>query len=370
MAEILSDDYGLSEVESSPQRRAPDLPYRPKRTREYNPGIGLIGCGGIAAQQLNAYRHAGFQVRALCDRTRAKAEALREKYFPDAKVVDEAKDVFNREDIDVADLTPHPADRVELIEAAIMAGKHVLSQKPFVTDLQVGERLIALAEQKGVQLAVNQNGRWAPHFSFLREALQAGLIGEAQSVNFTLHWDHSWIIGTPFEQIDALILYDFGIHWFDLVSCFFGDRKAESVFARATRSHAQKAKPPMLAQALIQYPGGQASIIFNADVRHGQEDRTYIAGSLGSICSVGPSLSEQTVTLHTGEGWARPALEGTWFCEGFQGAMAELLCAIEDNRTPSNAARNNLASLELCFAAIESSIQWRPIVPGSVRKLL
>ncbi len=369
MAEILSDDYGLASVENVPQRPAPDLPYLPKRTREYNPGIGLVGCGGIAGQQLAAYRHAGYQVRALCDHTRAKAEALRDKYYPDAVIVEHANDLLVREDVEVVDLTPHPDDRVELIEAAIHAGKHVLSQKPFVTDLEVGARLVTLAEEKGVQLAVNQNGRWAPHFSYLRESLRAGLIGEVQSVNFTLHWDHSWIIGTPFEQIEALILYDFGIHWFDLATCFFGDRKAESVFAMATRSQAQKAKPPMLAQAMIQYPGGQASIIFNADVRHGQEDRTYIAGSLGSICSTGPSLSEQVVTMYTAEGWARPQLEGTWFREGFQGAMAELLCAIEEGRTPFNAARNNLSSLELCFAAIESSIQRRPIEPGSIRKL-
>ena len=31
-----------------------------------------------------------------------------------------------------------------------------------------------------------------------------------------LNWDHTWIKGTPFEQIHHVVLYDFAIHWFDL----------------------------------------------------------------------------------------------------------------------------------------------------------
>jgi hypothetical protein len=42
----------------------------------------------------------------------------------------------------------------------------------------------------------------------------------------------------------------------------------------------------MLAQALIEFPDGQASLIFNADVTHGQEDHTFVTGNLGSVASV------------------------------------------------------------------------------------
>ena len=52
-----------------------------------------------------------------------------------------------------------------MIETALAAGKHVLSQKPFVLDLDDGTRLADLADESGVVLAVNQNGRWAPHLS-------------------------------------------------------------------------------------------------------------------------------------------------------------------------------------------------------------
>ena len=184
-----------------------------------------------------------------------------------------------------------------------------------------------------------------------------------------MHWDHNWIIGTPFENLPSLVLYDFAIHWFDLAAHFFEGRTIQQVFATATHSIEQRARPPMLSQALIEFVGGQAALIFNANVTHGQEDRTYVAGTRGSLISTGPGLSEQTVTMYTADGFAIPELEGTWFREGFHGAMGELLCAIEENREPVNNARDNLRSLALCFAAITSAEEKQPRIPGQVRRL-
>ncbi len=124
-----------------------------------------------------------------------------------------------------------------------------------------------------------------------------------------------------------------------------------------------------MAQALIEYDDAQASLVFDANVRFGAQDRTYLAGTEGAITSIGPTLSEQTVTLHTSAGQASPVLEGSWFPDGFHGAMAELLCAIEENRAPANNARDNLRSLGLCFAAVASSEDGQPKTPGAVRTL-
>ncbi len=369
MAETLADDYGLSKTQTGAQIAAPALDYKPRNPKSYNPAIGVIGCGGIVVQHLNAYRHAGFHVTALCDHTESKTQAYRDKFYPEAFVTTDYRELLRRDEIEVVDIATHPEDRVEIIEAALGAGKHVLSQKPFVVDLDVGERLVEMAGARGVKLAVNQNGRWAPHFSFIRQALKAGLIGELMSAHFSAHWDHNWIIGTKFEEIESLVLYDFGVHWFDLASHFFADRKALRVSAFATRAAGQRAKPPMLAQATIEFEDGQASLVFNANVTLGQEDRTVVAGSAGTIISAGPSLSEQTVTLYTADGYARPQLEGTWFREGFHGAMGELLCAIEESREPADSARDNLRSLGLCFAAIASAAEGAVKTPGSVRQL-
>ena len=358
----MSDTYGVSSEASARVVDAPALDYRPPVPSDPSAlPIGLIGCGGITQSHLAAYRQAGFSVVAIASRSRERAEARREEFFPNAQVFTDYRELLARDDLRVIDIATHAEHRAPIIEAALHAGKHVLSQKPFAVDLAAGERLVALAGRLGRKLAVNQNGRWAPHFSWMREAISDRLIGEVASVDFTLSWDHHWICGTPFEELPHLILGDFAIHWFDLAICFFSERRAQRVYAAATRSPRQRARTPFLAHACVEFENGQATFAFNADTAHGQEDRTTIAGSRGTLRSAGPGLLEQRVTLHTAEGTASPALEGTWFREGFIGTMAELLCAIEDDREPANSARKNLRSLALTFAAVRSAERGEPV---------
>jgi predicted dehydrogenase len=358
--------YGLSSVEQSNAVPAPVLAYLPPRPRRYRPKIALIGCGGISEYHLRAYVAMGLDVVALCDRNLFRAEKRRAEFYPAARLHTDFREVLARDDIEIVDIALHPMQRLAVMEAALLARKHVLSQKPFVLDLAVGEQLAALADAQGVNLAVNHNGRWAPHFSYLAAAVDAGLIGEVASVDCTLQWDHTWTAGTSFDNVHHLVLFDFGIHWFDMVARLLRGRPARRVWASAARTPSQKMKPPILAQVAIDYDGAQARLNFNGHVQLGQEDRTVVCGSLGTLRSFGPSLSEQTVTLHTAAGRSVPELEGTWFTHGFQGAMGELLCAIEENRAPSHSARNTLDGLALCFAALASADSGLPQVPGSV----
>jgi predicted dehydrogenase len=348
---------------------APKLPYQPVDPPNYSPPIGLIACGNITSYHLEAYKAAGYNVAALCDLTLSKAQKRRDEFFPDADIYEDYRDLLRRDDIEVVDITTHPPDRPPLIEAAILTGKHVLSQKPFVLDLDVGERLVELAAKHNVRLAVNQNGRWAPHFSYIREAIRAGLLGKVFGIHMSVHWDHGWVKGTEFENIKHLILYDFAIHWFDIVTCFLGGRAAKRVYASTVQSPTQPIVPAMLGQALIEYDDAQATLAFDADTRFGSQDRTYVAGSAGSVGSIGPSYLEQTLTLSTADGVATPTLEGSWFPDGFHGTMGELLCAIAENREPTINAAVNLNSLALCFAAVASAERNEPVAPGTVRQL-
>ncbi len=361
------DTYSLKSATAA-EVPAPELPYRPPMPERYRPRIALVGAGGISAAHLDAYRAAGFDVAVICNRTRAKAEARRDEYFLNAEVTDDIAGTLARDDIEVVDLTPHPAERLAMIETALETGKHVLSQKPFVLDLDVGARLADLADEKGVVLAVNQNGRWAPHFAWMREAVRAGLIGDLQSCHQSVHWDHSWIGGTAFEQIDDVIFSDFAIHWFDFLTSLIANRATE-VYATSTRAAGQSVRPPMLAQALVAFEGGQAAFLFDAATRFGAQDRTFVTGAAGTLASHGPDLSNQQVTMTTAEGMACPALQGTWFKEGFAGTMGALLKAVEDGTPPLNNARDNLDALALAFAAIASARRGLPLAPGDVRSL-
>ena len=362
-------NYALDSGAQLPRIEAPELAYRPLPPPGRVMRIGLIGCGGISETHLQAYRQAGYEVPILCDQILQNAQRRRDEFYPEAEVTTDYRQVIERPDIEIVDLTPHPAERAELIEAALLGGKHVLSQKPFVTDLSVGRRLIDLAEARGLKLAVNQNGRWAPHFAYLREAIRAGLIGRVSAIRLAVHWDHNWIHGTPFDQVRQILLYDFGIHWFDFACSLMEGRPARSVYASINRTPSQQATPPLLAQAVIDYDDAQVSLVLDGDTTVGPEDHTFVVGSAGTARSQGPDLSRQTVTIMTEKGQFSPQLEGTWFPAGFHGAMAELMGAIEQDRPPLHNARDNLSTLSLCFAAVHSTQQHRPVDPAGVNGL-
>ena len=161
---------------------------------------------------------------AFCDIDQERSENRRDEFYPDAIVTTDHREILSRKDIEVVNIATRPGVRVSLIETALKAEKHVLSQKPFVLDLADGERLAGLADENKVRLAVNHNGRWAPHFSDIREAVREATIGKLSFMDCAVHWDHNWTAGTPFDDIHHLILYDFSIHWFDFIQTLAGEQ--------------------------------------------------------------------------------------------------------------------------------------------------
>lgn len=346
-----------------------DLPYRPSDPHDYRPGIGLIGCGGITRHHLQAYLDAGYDVRGMFDIDPTRAEERKRQFYPAATVYETLDGLLADDTIEVVDIATHPPERPALIEKAMLAGKHVLSQKPFVTDLDVGERLVELADRQNVVLAVNQNGRWAPHFSYIREAISSGLLGEVIAAHFAVHWDHSWVKGTPFENVKHLILYDYAIHWFDLLTIIMRDRDPVRLYASWGRTSKQEVRPNLLAQSLVEYSDAQATLVFDGHTTSGSLNTSFVVGSQATIRAEGVNEHTQQVTISTSQGEWQPRLVGRWFNDGFHGAMAELLSAIAEKRQPEHNARGNLRSLALCFAAVQSAETNQPVVPGSVRRM-
>ncbi|MFP3608165.1 hypothetical protein SB753_40645, partial [Paraburkholderia sp. SIMBA_053] len=75
--------------------------------------------------------------------------------------------------------------RVELIAAAVAAGKHVLAQKPLISDPADLPRLLEVladARSRGVRVAVNQNARWAPAWRLATLLIREGRIGDVVGV--------------------------------------------------------------------------------------------------------------------------------------------------------------------------------------------
>ena len=361
------DQYALVAA-TVPEIDAPALPYMPPAI-ERDVRLAIIGCGGIASTHLAAYQSRGWKVVAFCDIDKNRAQSRADQFFPDALVTDNPEDIFALSNLDAIDIATHTRHRPPLLRRAIECGHHVLSQKPFVTDIQTGSDLISLATGKGVMLCVNQNGRFAPHLSYIRELVTSGTLGRITSIHTQIHWNHTWIAGTPFAKMRDIVLYDFGIHWFDFVASLLPVDAAVTVTAFRGDPRDDLGLPPLEATAVVEWPGGRATMSFDAGCLYGSGDSTTVIGTDGSVTSTGPDLGTQTLSVHLKSGRATPNLEGKWFNDGFAGTMAELLDASTTGRVARNGAEGNLRSLMLCFAAIESANTGCPVKMGSITRL-
>jgi len=332
-------------------------------------GIGLIGCGNITRMHLGTYQRMGLPVTALADLNREAAEERRAAYYPEARVYTSAAELLQQPDIEVVDIALHPKPRGAVIRAALEAGKHVLSQKPFSLDLDEAEALVDLAGERGLKLAVNQNIRWAPHARFLQLAVKAGWVGTVQTVSILINWDHSGIRGKAFETIRQIILYDFGIHWVDLAVNFFGEAEAKRASACVAHSLEQDLQPPMLAGALLTFPNGHAVLSYDALQGKDARESIIVTGSQGVLRAEGPLLGIRQVSVDCHAGAATVPLEGAYLETGFAGTMGALLQAIEAGSEPEHSGRNNLRTLEAMFAIVGAAETGRTVSVGSHRRL-
>ena len=347
--------------------RAPKLDYLPRGPRRpKSHKLAMIGCGGISQYHLTAAKSFGVEVVALADVNLAAAESRRDEFFPKAAVYADHRELLARPDITAVEIATHTAVRASQVEDALRAGKHVLSQKPFVADIREGRRLVAYAKRRKLHLDVNQNGRWSPQFAGLIAAVRQGRLGEIHTLDMSLAWDHTWVRGSAFEKLHHLILSDFAIHWFDAAVCVFGERKAKQVFASAVKAPGQNMKIPMLGNATVNFGDGLATLAFSAYQSFAPQEYLCCVGSKGTIRGTANVANIQELELTTAKGTAKLPLKGKWFPDGFRGTLGVFLRAIEEGRESTISARGNLRSLELCFAALESADTGKPIKPGTV----
>jgi predicted dehydrogenase len=336
-----------------------EIDYRPVFPQHYRPQIGIIGAGNIVRRShLPAYAKYGVDVGAIYDIREDAALAVASE-FAVGRVARDLDDVLSDPAIDVVDIATFPEQRAPLIRRALQAGKHVLSQKPFALDMATAQSLVAEAEHSGRLLAVNQNGRWSPAWRGASDLIERGVIGDLISVTHMLDRSFRWTIGSHYEHVAHLVLYDYSIHWIDICRTWFGNRAPKEVRARECRSPNQPAES-VASWGLtveIDFEDGAHALIRSTGGEPAESDGHpfLINGTEGKIR--GSSLGNDFLEVERGGPAHRYELDTAWFPDGFAGTMGELFSAIAEGRQPSNSARHNLRSLQLTLAACESAEQ-------------
>lgn len=326
------------------------------------PTVAVLGAGSIArTAHLPAYAKYGVPVAGVHSRDRTRTDGLLNLFPQVGKVYDSAQELFEDPGVDIVDIATGPEGRVELMAQAVAHGKHVLSQKPLLAaadEITALKPVLADAAERGVRVAVNQNARWAPVWRMATLMVRRGEIGDVVGVTHMHDKPLPPIAGTPFDRIEHMLLADYLVHWIDITRCWLEGDRVTRVSANDSRVPGQPADAhnPWHADAtLLCESGASAALRVVGDVRATNPGCPFwIHGTSGTLRGSILGGSDRIELDRDGTVHQLP-LEGEWFVDGFAGAMAELMCAVREDREPENSAAHVLPTVELTDAARESA---------------
>ncbi|MFQ5796401.1 MAG: Gfo/Idh/MocA family protein [Candidatus Bipolaricaulia bacterium] len=355
----------MAEISS---RRSIQIDYQPRFPAHYSPGIGIIGCGDIVKEaHLKAYNKYGVNVVGVYDISPEATRGVKEQ-FNVQRISSSLDELLAHPDIEVVDIATHPDQRVPLMRQALEAGKHILAQKPLALDVDAAREVVEQAQRRDLKLAVNQNGRWAPPWRIATLLIQRGIIGDVLAITHLYDMKFDWIPGTRFDELKHFAIYDYSIHWIDIIRCWMENKTVDRVRARDYRTPNQppKGKTPWGMWVEITYADGSNAMIRGVGCAETRKrgHPFWIHGTEGTVRG---SVGADFVELEKDGIFHRYALEDRWFPDGFAATMGELLLAIAEDREPYNSAHHNLLSLQMTLAACRSADEdGRPVALDEV----
>lgn len=197
--------------------------------------VGIVGTGLMGSAHANALRWNDIQVAGILGSTNEKSnQAANELGIP--KAYQSFEELVNDDEIDVIHLTTPNHLHYPHAKAALLAGKHVVCEKPLTMNTAESKELMLLGREKNLVTAVNFNFRMSAMVQKALDIVRNGDIGKPFIIHgsYLQDWllyptDWNWRLDTNVGG-QLRTVGDIGSHWLDLVSYVSGLRILE-VFA-------------------------------------------------------------------------------------------------------------------------------------------
>lgn len=225
--------------------------HKPSRIRSRGDGglgVAVIGGGFAGRAHVDAIRRTGAaRSISLAEVSKAAAEEAGRALGLEG-VSHDYRRLLADEAIEVVHNCLPNALHAEVSAAALVAGKHVISEKPLAVTGSDAEELARLAEKAGVTHAVCFNYRFFALVREMRARIAAGSIGRPLIVHgdYLQDWllrqtDYNWRISVE-RGGPSRAVADIGCHWIDLASFVLGQR-VTAVYAEFGRAYEQRLRP-------------------------------------------------------------------------------------------------------------------------------
>lgn len=217
--------------------------------------IGVIGLGTMGEQYVRIYQaHPLSTVTAICNRHRERLDEIGEKYGIKERHTDFVE-MLAKAPIDAVCVATPDFAHYEPVKAALEAGKDILCEKPFTTDLNEADELLALVRSKPqLKLQVAFNHRWLSSYYHGFVQLRGGVIGRPLA-GYARKNDTIWVSTEMINwAAQSTPIHFLGAHDIDLMRWFFGSEPIEV--------HAYGVRDVLFARGIDTYDLIQAQVKF------------------------------------------------------------------------------------------------------------
>jgi predicted dehydrogenase len=274
-------------------------------------GVAVVGCGAISQEYLrNLCSYPDLRVVACVDLDLDRARAAAERHR--VPVVGELDAVLEHPDVELVVNLTVPAAHTAVSMAAVLAGRHVYSEKPLALDPAAAGALLAEADAAGVRVGGAPDtflgAGWQATYRLLRD----GVIGTPLSALAVMQdpgpdrWHHN---PEFYFQPGGGPLFDMGPYYLTALAALFGP--VTRVAGTARTGHPErvvKAGPRAGAvlrvdvathvAALLDFAGGQtASVVFSFDSPLARQDLVEITGTTATLAAPDPNSFAGPVRL-------------------------------------------------------------------------
>jgi len=303
-------------------------------------GIGVIGLGmGKDLFYVNSDPSTRFEVRAVCSRTPAKAEAAAKENGIGFFTTD-YNELVNRDDISVVAVFSPDHLHGEHCLAALRAGKHVLVTKPMVNKLSEAVEITRESEARGLKVFVGETCRWYTSFLAVKRFYDDGELGDIIfAEGHYVHEIKDYFGLTPWRlEVPQDFMYGGVCHPLDSLVWFLGD--VDEVHCYANRG------------GLSDYPI-EDNFLLNLKFKNG-----VIARVLGAYGTVQPPWPMMGLTIYGTKATAMATFEDFQpsqvrivfdKLEGNQPAVIDYPADMEGAYGQGQAVRRYMAHFEDCI---------------------
>jgi len=182
--------------------------------------MGTVGCGLWGSRWLKIFRDSGAEVVAVCDTDEKRLQEAISK-APAATPFANLQSMLGRNEIEAIYIaTPLPT-HFQIAKDCLMAGKHVLVEKPMTVNSEQGLELIRLATEKGLVLMVGHSYIYNRAVKESKGLIDKGEVGSLVYIHCSLtHSVETWSGKTADSYMD--VLWDLGPHTISIVSYLAG----------------------------------------------------------------------------------------------------------------------------------------------------